>query len=106
MIRGAMFIAGLIAVGISPAAAAPRSFVVTIDKMKFGALPANARRGDTIVWVNQDLFRHTATAKNRSFDVDLAPGARAKTVLKAAGTTSVVCKYHPGMRAVLKVNSR
>jgi len=70
--------------------------------MKFGAIPA-VKRGDTILWVNKDLFRHTATAKDGSFNIDLPAGAKGKTVIRKAGVIPVVCKYHPGMRAVLKV---
>lgn len=86
-----------------PAAAAPKSYTVVIDKLKFGPLPANLRKGDAIIWVNRDILRHTATAANRSFDVDLPPGAKAKTVLKTAGPIPFVCRYHPGMRGVLQV---
>lgn len=87
----------------TPAAAAPRTYVVVIDKLKFGPVPAHLRPGDSIIWFNHDMFRHTATATNKSFDVDLAPSARVKTVLRSTGAIPVVCKYHPGMRTVLNV---
>ena len=93
----------LLLVAPSMAAAAPRTHVVTIEKMKFGALPADLRAGDTIVWDNRDMFRHTATAKDGSFNVDLFPGARGKTLVRKAGAIAFLCKYHPGMRGVLKV---
>lgn len=83
-------------------AAAPRTHVVVIDKMKFGAMPAGIRAGDTIVWVNRDLFRHTATAKGL-FDVDLPAKARKAAVVTRSGTLTVTCRYHPGMKAMLKV---
>ena len=86
-----------------PAAAAPRTHTVVMDKMKFGAVPS-VKVGDTIIWVNKDMFRHTATAKNGAFNVDLAPGAKGKTVIRKAGTIAFICKYHPGMRGVLKVS--
>jgi plastocyanin len=70
--------------------------------MKFGAMPAGLHAGDRIVWLNKDMFRHTATAKDGSFDVDLKPGAKGTTVVKA-GAILVTCRYHPGMRAMLKV---
>jgi plastocyanin len=85
-----------------PAAAAPRTHVIVIEKMKFGAVPA-VKAGDTILWVNRDMFRHTATARNGAFNVDLAPGAKGKTVLRKGGEFAFICKYHPGMRGVLKV---
>lgn len=98
----AALIAALLPVA-TPAAAAPRSYVVTIDKLKFGPFPTGLHKGDKIIWVNRDILRHTATASNHSFDVDLQPGAKAATVLKSAGTITVVCRFHPGMRGVLSV---
>ena len=88
----------------SPAVAgAPRTHVVVIDKMKFGPIPPDVKAGDTIVWENRDMFRHTATAKNGAFNIDLPAGAKGKTIVHASGTIAFACKYHPGMRGVLKV---
>ena len=86
-----------------PALAAPRTHTVVIDKMKFGAVPAVLRVGDRILWVNKDMFRHTATATNKTFDLDLQPGASGTVVVRKAGAITVICRYHPGMRAILKV---
>ena len=88
----------------SPAlAAAPRTHVVVIGQMKFGQAPAGVRPGDTILWINRDIFRHTATARNGSFNVDLPPNARARTVVRAKGAIPFYCKYHPGMTGTLRV---
>ena len=86
----------------APALAAPRTHVVVVDKMKFGAVPRDARTGDIIVWDNRDIFRHSATAA-RAFDVDLPPGQRRKMRLTVTGDFRVLCKYHPGMKSRLKV---
>ena len=88
---------------LSPAAAAPRTHVLVIDKMKFGPVPQDLKAGDVIVWDNRDMFRHTATAKNGAFNVDLPAGAKGRTVLRTPGVITFTCKYHPGMRGVLKV---
>ena len=74
-----------------------------MDKMKFGPLPAELHKGDTIIWVNHDFLRHSATAANHGFDVDLPAGAAKKMVLTKTGTFPVVCRYHPGMRGVLQI---
>ena len=87
----------------SPAFAAPRTFTVVIDKMRFGPLPAPLHKGDVIVWVNKDFLRHSATAKDHSFDVDLPAGARAKMVMGKTGAIAFVCRYHPGMHGTLQV---
>lgn len=95
--------AGALLLAASPATAAPSTYMVVIDKMKFGPLPTNLRKGDAIIWVNRDIIRHTATASDRSFDADLPAGAKAKTVLKKSGAIPFICRYHPGMRGTLKV---
>jgi len=95
--------AALLLVVPAPAAAAAHSYTVVIDKMKFGPLPSDLRKGDTIVWVNRDFLRHTATAVDHSFDVDLPAGAKGSTVIKRSGTIPFTCRFHPGMRGVLQV---
>ena len=86
----------------APAAAAPRSYTIVVDKMKFGALPTTVRAGDIILWDNRDMFRHSATAKG-AFDIDLPAGKVVKVRMKRDGTFAFICKYHPGMKGVLKV---
>lgn len=87
----------------SPSVAAPQVHTILIDKMKFGAAPAGLKVGDTIIWDNRDMFRHTATASDGSFTIDLAPGAKGKIVLRHPGRIGFACKYHPGMRGILMV---
>jgi plastocyanin len=88
---------------VPSAAAAPHTYTVVIDKMKFGPVPAQLHPGDSILWVNRDFLRHSATAADHSFDVDLPAGAQVKMVVKAKGRINFVCRYHPGMRGVLNV---
>jgi plastocyanin len=101
-LAGAMMAAGIVS---APAGAKPvaQTATVIVDKLAFGALPANLRVGDSVLWVNRDLFRHSATAKGH-FDVDLPPGARRRMLLTKAGAFPFTCKYHPGMKGVLKVS--
>lgn len=87
----------------SQATAGPRTYTVAIDKLKFGPLPAGLHKGDSVIWVNKDILRHSATATDRSFDIDLMPGKAGKTVLNKSGAIAFVCRYHPGMRGVLQV---
>jgi plastocyanin len=87
----------------SPAAAAPKTYTVVINKMKFGPVPAGIRSGDTIVWVNQDFVQHSATARDKSFNLKLPPRTKGKTVIRHSGTISFYCIYHPGMTGTLSV---
>ena len=84
-------------------AAAPRTHTITMDKVKFGPVPAGIRVGDTIVWDNRDLVPHTATARDGSFDVVIAAGHSARTVMRKAGTVPFFCRYHPDMTGKLVV---
>lgn len=93
----------LVLVGAAPAATAPKVHTVRMAKMVFGPAPTGVRVGDIVEWVNADIFQHTVTARNGAFDVDLKPGAKARTVLKAAGLVAFYCRYHPGMTGRLVV---
>ncbi|HEX8240853.1 MAG TPA: hypothetical protein VF574_14040 [Allosphingosinicella sp.] len=95
----ALLLAPFLAAG--PAAAAPTVHTIVVDKMKFGAVPPDLRAGDVILWVNRDLFRHSATARDGSFDVDLPPRASGRTRVGRKGAIPFFCRYHPGMKGVL-----
>lgn len=84
----------------------PQDHVVTITGMNFGHLPSGLVTGDTITWVNKDTVPHSATARDRSFDVRLNPGQSKKTVLQKSGTILVYCVYHPMMRGQLVVAAK
>ena len=86
-----------------PAAAAPKTHRIIMAGMGFGPAPAGIKAGDTVVWVNKDLFRHTATARDKSFDVDVMPGKEGRTVVKRSGQFAYFCRFHPGMTAMLPV---
>ncbi len=90
----------------SSAAAKPTVHTVVMDKMVFAKAPTGVRVGDVIVWVNKDIFQHTATARDRSFDVDLAPGKSARTVVRKTGLVNYYCRYHPGMTGRMVVAAK
>ena len=96
-------LAGLVVGGVFaqlPAALAA-DYTVVIDKMTFGEVPAELHVGDTITWPNNDIFRHTATARDKSFDVDLPAKSEATMTVGAAGSVEFYCKFHPGMKGTL-----
>lgn len=106
---GLAAIAGIAIAGGTAAAAhlapapAPKEYVVTMANMSFGKLPAGVKVGDVIVWTNKDTVPHSATARDRSFDVRLGQGQTVKMPVKKAGTFQIYCIYHPAMRATLTV---
>jgi len=92
------FVLGLIAV---PAHAA--TIQIVMENLVFAPAEVTAKVGDTIEWVNKDVFVHTATARNGDFDVNLPPKKTVTSVLQKAGTVEYYCRYHPNMKAVLKI---
>lgn len=82
----------------SPAAAA--TYVVAIEAMKYAGVPP-LHVGDVVWFDNKDLFRHTVTASNNSFNLDLQPGARGGLRINSTGKAVFYCKYHPGMRGIM-----
>jgi len=89
----------LLSVAIAaPAAAA--THVVVIDQMKFAPVPP-LKVGDVVTFVNKDMFRHTVTASNNSFNLDLMPGASGSLRINSKGHAAFYCKYHPGMRGTM-----
>jgi len=104
--RQLLMTAGALAVAPAlPAVAAARTHTIIIDKMKFGPSPAGVRVGDTVAWINRDLFRHSATARNHAFDVDLPPGATGTAVMRTAGTFPYACRFHAAMTAQIVVGA-
>jgi plastocyanin len=85
------------------APASPAEHVIVMRQMRFSDLPANLRVGDAIVWVNRDVVAHTATARDRGFDVELQPNQSRRIVLRRAGAIAFYCRYHPAMTGTLRV---
>jgi len=81
-----------------------RTHSVLIDASSFQQNFLAVNAGDAIVWTNRDLFPHTVTAANGSFDSkDIPSGKSWKYVAKAKGTFDYKCAYHATMTAILKV---
>ncbi|AIC31016.1 cytochrome-c oxidase subunit 2 protein (plasmid) [Rhizobium etli bv. mimosae str. IE4771] len=83
--------------------AAAADHKVTITAMKFGPPPPELKVGDVIVWRNDDIFRHTATARDKSFDIDLPPKSEGRMTISRAGEVDYYCRFHPAMTGTLDV---
>jgi plastocyanin len=99
---GRLFSIALVFAAISvPAHAA--TIEITMENLVISPAEVSARVGDTVTWVNKDVFAHTATATNGDFDVMLPPKKSATSALKKAGTIDYYCRFHPNMKATLKI---
>jgi plastocyanin len=87
----------------SKPAAASRVFQITVDRASFEDAPTGIKAGDTIEWVNKDVFDHTSTSRTGLWDVTIPAGKKARVVMKKAGTLEYYCKLHPNMTGTLVV---
>jgi len=76
---------------------------ITMENLVISPAEASAKVGDTIEWINKDIFAHTATARNGDWDVTMPPKKTVTSVLKKAGTIDYYCRFHPNMKATLTV---
>ena len=78
---------------------------VNIKSFKFKEAEITIAVGDSIVWLNQDGARHTATARDGSFNTGtLRKGVSGEVVFTQAGTYQYFCKFHRSMRGTVVVN--
>src|SRR5471032_759218 len=76
---------------------------ISMENLVITPAEATAKVGDTIEWINKDIFAHTATARNGDWDVTMPPKKTVTLVLKKAGTVDYYCRFHPNMKATLVV---
>lgn len=76
---------------------------VVMENLVVSPAEVSAKVGDTVEWINRDVFAHTATARNGDFDVTMPPKKTVTSVLSKAGRIEYYCRYHPNMKAVLRI---
>ncbi|WP_454618646.1 cupredoxin domain-containing protein [Bradyrhizobium cenepequi] len=79
------------------------TITIVMENLVISPAEATAKVGDTIEWVNKDVVAHTATAKNGDFDVMMPPTKTVTYVVKKAGSVDYYCRFHPNMKAMLKI---
>jgi plastocyanin len=82
----------------------PSHEVVVIKQMHFEPATLSVKAGDTVEWKNQDIFTHTVTANDGSFDSGpIVPGGSWQTTVSRTGNIAYHCGPHPNMMAELVV---
>jgi plastocyanin len=76
---------------------------IVMDNLVISPAEISVKAGDTIEWINKDIFVHTATARNGDWDVTMPPKKTVTLVLKKAGSIDYYCRFHPNMKATLTV---
>src|SRR3954467_9063238 len=79
---------------------------IVMKQMRFNPPQQTVTPGTEVEWKNEDIYSHTVTADDGSFDSGLiAPGQSWKMTFKDAGTFAYHCRPHPNMKATLVVSS-
>jgi plastocyanin len=80
-----------------------REHVVIMRGMLFEPAELVVAAGDRVVWRNEDIVAHTATAAGR-FDTGVVPpGESARVTVRARGAVRYACTLHPMMLGSLEV---
>ena len=90
-------------VGLLSTSAHAATIQIVMEKLGYAPAEVQAKVGDTIEWVNKDILAHTATARDGSWNVIIAPNKTEKQVLQKSGAFDYYCKYHPNMTGKLTV---
>ena len=95
----------LAAAALIAAAGVARAETITVQMSNVAFAPAtiSAKVGDTIVWNNGDIVAHTATARDKSWDLMVMPKKSASLAVKKAGNIEYYCKFHPNMVGHIEV---
>ena len=86
-----------------PAAAAGRTHQVAIKALSYEPPALAVKRGDVVVWTNQDPFPHTVTAPGVFDSGSIAAGKSWRYKVKQAGTHPYVCTLHSNMKGTLQI---
>ncbi len=94
-----------VAIALRPAnATGPVSHEVRITSFKFQPETLDVRAGDSIIFSNDDIAPHTATADDKSWDTGKLKQGESATVDVAENFAGdYFCRYHPKMKGKLAV---
>lgn len=104
------FLKGLIGSGLVGLAAftartgaAAEIIQIRVDKLVFTPAKVTARVGDTIEWVSTDFIPHTATARDKAWDIAIPKKGTGRLTLTKAGEFAYYCRFHPNMVGSISV---
>ncbi len=81
-----------------------KTYTILIKGFKFTPDKLQVNAGDTVIWKNEDIVPHTATAVGKKFDSkSLDKDQSWKYVAKSRGSFPYICTFHPTMTAELTV---
>lgn len=102
LLAGGAFCCALSAIPAGSAAAA-KTHTISIKGLQFVPQRLDVAVGDTVIWKNDDIVPHTATAQKVFDSRNIAVGESWKLVVKDKGSHAYICSFHPTMKGELVV---
>lgn len=81
---------------------APKEHAVAIRAMQFEPAVVEAHVGDTVVWTNEDIVPHTATAAGTFDSRQLSSKEQWRYTVTKAGEVPYTCTFHPTMHGTIR----
>lgn len=87
----------------SASSSAPELHIVEIKDMKFQPASLSVKRGDTVMWINQDMVTHCVTDEDKKAwtSSNIATGASWKIIIK--NNADYFCAIHQVMKGKITV---
>lgn len=98
----ALFVAAVGLAFLAPARAG-KPIHIAANKLAFSPAHVSARVGDTVEWVSTDFIAHTATTRNRDWDILVPAHDSGKIVLIRSGEVDHLCCLNSSMASRILV---
>ena len=92
-----------------PALADDTQSIVEVRISDFAFVPKRLEisSGDIVIWTNDDLVPHTATALDGSWETEtITTGNKARLVFSTPGDFDYVCAFHPHMTGFISIRPK
>src|SRR3954471_2097110 len=94
-----VLVVGLVTGAVSAQKKEGRTVTVSIKNSRFTPARVSVKKGDTVVWTNNDDRDHTVVADDGSFSSGtIKPDKSYQYTFRKAGTFGYACKLHPRMK--------
>jgi plastocyanin len=99
-------VAGAAVIAAASGAAAAKTVTIHIENLAFAPVETMAEPGDTIEWISTDFLDHTATARNKDWDVAIPAHGTGRTTVSHTGVIDYYCRFHPNMTGRIVVTGK
>jgi plastocyanin len=92
-----------LAIAAFPASLQAETIRIEMENLGYKPTTVSAHVGDTIEWFNADFLAHTATARNKAWDVSILPKKTGRVTLRQKGDIEYYCRFHPNIVGQISV---